>query len=51
MDVFRKFAEQFVRDIVAWFDWAVGNWSITMIVLAILIYWAGRQRRLNRHHL
>jgi hypothetical protein len=51
MDVFGRFTGQFVSDIVAWFDWAVGNWSLTMVILAILIYWAGRQRRLDRHHL
>jgi len=51
MDVFRKFAEQLLHDIIGWFDWAVSNWSITIVVLAILVYWAGRQRRLDRHRL
>jgi hypothetical protein len=32
-------------------DWALRNWAITMMLLAGLIYWAGRQRKLNRHHL
>lgn len=51
MDVFRKFAEQLVRELIGWFDWAITHWSITIMVLALLIYWAGRQRRLHRHHL
>ena len=50
MDVFGKFAGQLMTDLIGWFDWAIGNWAITMIILAILIYWAGRQRRLDRHH-
>jgi hypothetical protein len=32
-------------------DWALRNWAITMTLLIALIYWAGRQRKLNRHHL
>ena len=32
-------------------DWALTNWVITIVMIAALIYWAGRQRRLNRHHL
>lgn len=32
-------------------DWALNNWAVTMLFLATLIYWAGRQRRLNRHQL
>ena len=38
---------QFVRVI----DLALHNWAITMTLLVVAIYWAGRQRRLNRHHL
>jgi len=32
-------------------DWALTNWAITSLLIVGLIYWAGRQRRLNRHHL
>jgi len=42
----RKLTWQFTNVI----DWAIRNWVITMIFLIILIYWAGRQRRVNRHH-
>jgi hypothetical protein len=29
----------------------LSNWTVTMIVFIVMIYWAGRQQRLNRHHL
>jgi len=51
MDIFeiasRWLSLEFIRSI----DWAITNWEITMIVLIVLIYWAGRQRRVDRHHL
>jgi len=51
MDIFqiarRWLSFEFTRSI----DWAITNWEITMIVLIVLIYWAGRQRRLNRNTL
>jgi len=51
MDVIGEFAGRFFRDFLGLIDWAVGNWVITMIILVMLIYWAGRQKRLDRHHL
>jgi hypothetical protein len=45
--VYREIAWLFIRTI----DWALHNWAATMALLILLIYWAGRQRRLNRHHL
>ena len=43
----RQLTWQFVHVL----DLALQNWAITMTVLVAAIYWAGRQRRLNRHHL
>ena len=45
--VIRQLLWQFARVI----DLALQNWAITMTVLIAAIYWAGKQRRLNRHHL
>ena len=51
MDIIGKFAARIVSELTRLVDWAVGNWAVTLVVLVALIYWAGRQRRLNRHHL
>ncbi|HEY7218277.1 MAG TPA: hypothetical protein VH985_07770 [Candidatus Binatia bacterium] len=51
MHVIGEFAGRFLRSLIRLIDWAMNNWTITMIVLVMLIYWAGRQRRLDRHHL
>jgi len=32
-------------------DLALQNWAITMVALGGAVYWSGKQRRLNRHHL
>lgn len=51
MELVGTFTGRFVWEIKMLLDWAVRNWFVTLIVLIALIYWAGRQRRLNRHHL
>jgi len=51
MDVIGEFAERLFLVLKPVIDWALGNWAATMIVLVMLIYWAGKQKRLNRHHL
>ena len=51
MDKIGEFAARLFLELKPLLDWAVGNWAVTSIVLVILIYWAGRQRRLNRHQL
>ena len=50
MDMIGIFAGRFVRDFIFAIDWAIGHWAVTMIALVLLIYWAGRQRRLVRRH-
>ena len=45
--VARQLTWQFARVI----ELALQNWAITMTLLVAAIYWAGKQRRLNRHHL
>jgi hypothetical protein len=51
MDKIGEFAARLFLELKPLLDWAVGNWAVTSIVLVILIYWAGRQKRLNRHQL
>ncbi|MGH7798485.1 MAG: hypothetical protein ACREQ2_26775 [Candidatus Binatia bacterium] len=51
MDIIGNFAARLISELTWLVDWAIGNWAVTIAVLAALIYWAGRQRRLNRHHL
>jgi hypothetical protein len=51
MHVIGEFAGRFFKELLGLIDWALGNWAITMVILVMLIYWAGRQKRLDRHHL
>jgi len=51
MHVIGEFAGRFFKELLRLIDWALGNWAITMVILVMLIYWAGRQKRLDRHHL
>jgi len=51
MNKIGEFAARLFSELKPLLDWAVGNWAVTTVLLVILIYWAGRQRRLDRHHL
>ncbi|MGH7853526.1 MAG: hypothetical protein ACREP3_08785, partial [Candidatus Binatia bacterium] len=51
MDKIGEFATQLFLELQPALDWAVGNWAVTSIVLVMLIYWAGKQKRLDRHQL
>ena len=51
MDMIGKFASRLSSDFMGLVDWALRNWAVAVIVLVALIYWAGRQRRLDRRHL
>jgi hypothetical protein len=51
MNMIGAFTNQLSWELIKVIDWALRNWAVTMIVLIMLIYWAGRQRRINRHHL
>lgn len=50
MNVIGEFAKRIIGDVVWAIDWSLSNWLVTAIVLAAMIYGAGRQRRLGRHH-
>lgn len=51
MNIIESFSRQLTWHFVHMIDWALSNWAITMTLLVASIYWAGRQRKLNRHHL
>ena len=51
MELIGTFASRLVGQFIGMLDWAVRNWYFTMLILIVLVYWAGRQRRLDRHHL
>jgi hypothetical protein len=51
MDIIGEFVRQLFWELNPIIDWALRNWAVTMLILVGLIYWAGRQRRLHRHHL
>jgi len=51
MDLIGTFARRLIGQFFWLLDWAVRNWYFTMLILIALVYWAGRQRRLDRHHL
>jgi len=51
MDLIGTFAGRLIGQFLWLLDWAVRNWYFTMLILIALVYWAGRQRRLDRHHL
>ena len=51
MNLIEFFTRQLTWQFVHAIDWAIRNWAVTMLLLVALIYWAGKQRKLNRHHL
>jgi len=51
MNMIGEFAKRIIGALVQFFDWSLSHWAVTVIVLVTMIYWAGKQRRLHRHHL
>jgi hypothetical protein len=51
MEKIGEFAARLFLEARPLLDWAVRNWAITAVLLVILIYGAGKQKRLDRHHL
>ncbi len=49
MDIISRFTREFAWELLTIIDWALRNWAITAAILMLLIYWAGKQRRINRH--
>jgi hypothetical protein len=50
MDLIGGFLERLFSELKPILDWAVTHWAVTLVLLAALIYWVGRRRRLDRHH-
>jgi pyridoxine/pyridoxamine 5'-phosphate oxidase len=51
MNMIGEFAQRIIGALVQFIDWSLSHWAVTVIVLVTMIYWAGKQRRLHRHHL
>jgi hypothetical protein len=51
VDKIGEFAARLFLELRPVLEWAIRNWAITAIVLVILIYWAGKQKRIDRHQL
>ena len=49
MEKIGEFAARLFLEARPLLDWAVGNWAITTLALVLLIYWGGKQKRLDRH--
>lgn len=48
MEMIGEFAARIFLALQPLTEWALRNWLPTMAILAGLIYWAGRQRRMHR---
>lgn len=48
MDMIGEFANRVFNSFRPIFDWAINNWSVTITILAMMIFLSGRQRRLNQ---
>jgi len=51
MDMIGEFAGRLFTDLRPILELALRDWPVTMLILIVLIYGAGRQKRLDRHHL
>jgi len=49
MDIIRELVERLIWELRPVIDWALRNWALTLVLVVILIYWVGRQRRPRRH--
>ncbi len=50
MDIIGEYATGLFSNLRPFLDWAIGNWAITMLMLGMLIYGAGKQRRHRKRH-
>jgi len=48
MEVIGEFVGRLYLELRPLAEWALRNWLPTMAILAGLIYWGGRQRRVRR---
>ena len=50
MDMFIYFAGRLFFELKPFLEWALRNWTVTVVLLVALIYWVSRHRRLSKHH-
>jgi hypothetical protein len=51
MDMIGEFVRRLFVELRPLTEWALRNWTGTLIALVALIYWSVRQKRLRRHYL
>jgi hypothetical protein len=49
MDLIREFARGLYWEVASIWSWARKHWAVTMAILIVVICWARKQRRVNRH--
>jgi len=49
MDIIRELVERLILELRPLLDWAIRNWALTLVLVVIMIYWAGRQRRTRNY--
>jgi hypothetical protein len=49
MDFINEFSSKLLIEIRPIIDWALRNWAMTLVILAAMVYWAGRDRRKKKH--
>lgn len=49
MDLIQEFARGLYRELVPILLWALKNWAVTMAIILIVLYWARKNSRANRH--
>ena len=47
-DIIREFVRRLISELSPILDWAIRNWALTLVVLFVMIYWAGRRRARHR---
>ena len=51
MNMIGEFAKRIIDELARFIDWSLSHWIVTVITLVMMIYWAGKQRRVHRHDL
>jgi hypothetical protein len=47
-DIIREFVRRLITELWPILDWAIRNWALTLVILFVMIYWAGRKRARHR---
>jgi hypothetical protein len=42
--MFQDFLRRFWREVMPLLDWAIKNWAVTLVILALALFWSHRHR-------